>query len=137
VKSKLDKSELRKAVKKLESVKALGSGHRNVRIDDFRGILTRPIRCVFAYDGPDGPWLARTLEALGGYGIVDIVCVLSRGAYVSAEIRSHATRDDYLSFDDPPSGLAALYFHLCHHAARAAAASVFPDLRPYFATPDR
>lgn len=100
--------------------------------------LGRPIRAIFGFEGATFGTLAETLTRSENRGIADIICILSRGAWVSMWLAKQvgfgvppeAPDDQYAPFDGRALGLAMFYYCLTLKAALFSALSV--PLGSYF-----
>jgi hypothetical protein len=118
VKSTLTREKLQEALETLKKVRTLNlAPSTNLIIQSFV-TLYRPLCCVFAYEGATLDTLVGELEKKENQDIVDLICVLNRGAIIP---RSHLLQwegnSPYYCCLGKAGALGWLYFHLVSYAA--------------------
>jgi hypothetical protein len=133
VKSNLSRQKLREAVETLKPVTSLVTYQEGLSIlgGPPETILERPLRCVFAYEGATWETLIDEIEKQSGWDVIDMLCVLNRGALVRNGL-FFRWGDDVLFgiFKGKAAALGILYFFLATYATSFIARNV--SVRPYF-----
>ncbi len=126
VKSKLTREKLAEAVTALKRVRNLAPAGGFTGLS--RGpVHSRPLCCVFAYEG--ATW--QTLLKEEAQGVVDLICVLSRGILVAKGHRIQWESDaPFQAVNGRAAALGLLYYHLISYSTSFL--GLAPRLEPYF-----
>jgi len=116
VKSNLSKTKLQEALSTLKRVKSLNLTGEKAIITSGP-VLSRALRCVFAYEGATWNTLLEELVKPDNSDVADLICVLNRGVLISKGlILSWEGDDPFKPCDGKAAALAWLYFHLVSYS---------------------
>jgi len=116
VKSNLSRTELQEALSTLKRVKLLSLTGGGATIT-AGPVLSRALRCVFAYEGATWETLLEELGKPDNSDVVDIISVLNQGALISKGlILSWESGAPFYRCDGKAAALAWLYFHLVSYS---------------------
>jgi hypothetical protein len=133
IKSNLSRQKLREAIETLAPVASLVIYQEGVSIlgGPPEAVLERPLRCVFAYEGATWETLIDEVEKQNGWDVIDILCILNRGALVRNGLFFKWQEDVIFGiFKGKAAALGLPYFFLATYATSFIARSV--SVRPYF-----
>lgn len=94
-------------------------------------MLNRALRIIFAYEGAEWRTIAEELTKPENEGVVDMVCILSRGALLAKGLLSTWQGDNqFFSVDGKAAALGWLYYYLATYALTFIAFT--SNIQPYF-----
>jgi hypothetical protein len=130
VKSNLTRDKLQEALTTLKRVKLLRPSNDEIAIVGSPA-LSRPLLCIFAYEGASWETLSLELTKPENSGVVDLICVLKRGALIARGLLLQFEQDaSFASFNGKAASLAWLYFHLISYSTSFLGRSL--NIAPYF-----
>ena len=116
VKSNLTTAKLQEALTTLKRVKSLNPTGGGAMITSGP-VLSRALRCVFAYEGASWETLLQELIKPENNDVADLICVLNRGALIAKGLLLNWEGDaPFLRCDGRAASLAWLYFHLVSYS---------------------
>jgi len=129
VKSVLTRDKLAQEVESLKRVKGLVlNGGPSITAGP---LLNRALRIVFAYEGATWETLSEELTKPGNEGVVDLVCVLNRGALLSRGLLvSWEGPGQFYPVDGKAAALGWLYFYPATYSLNFIGFS--SNIQPYF-----
>lgn len=130
VKSNLSKTKLQEALSTLKRVKSLNLTSEGA-VMTSGSFLSRPLRCVFAYEGATWATLLEELVKPDNSDVADLVCILNRGALISKGLLLNwPDNASFYKCDGKAAALAWLYFHLVSYSTSFTARSL--NILQYF-----
>jgi len=116
VKSNLSRTKLQEALSTLKRVKSLNLTGGGAMITSGP-VLSRALRCVFAYEGATWETLLEELVKPNNSDVVDMICILNRGTLISKGLIFSWEGDaPFYQCDGKAAALAWLYFHLVSYS---------------------
>jgi len=116
VKSNLSMTKLQEALHTLKRVKSLNLTGGGAMITSGP-VLSRALRCVFAYEGATWETLLEELVKPDNSNVIDLVCILNRGILLSKGlILSWEGDAPFYQCNGKAAALAWLYFHLVSYS---------------------